>query len=82
LNLWDWGRPGIRDCAVDGWDGESVQRRKLDSAGMVKVCAFPLDSPGVTRDAACSDGFLTIVLESSAMDPKWFVQVDDRITGG
>lgn len=70
MNLWDWGRPGIRDCAGLGWEVDSVQRRKLDNDGMVKTCSFAGDSPGMTSDADCGDVFLTIALESSAMHPK------------
>lgn len=81
MYLWDWGRSGVRDCAGLGWVVDSVQWRKLDSAGMVKMRGFG-DSPWMTSDAACRDVFLTMALESSVIDPKWFVQVGDRITGG
>lgn len=59
-----------------GWVVESVQWRKLDSAGMVKIrdCECLRSSLedwlGMISDADCCDVFLTTVLESSAMDPK------------
>lgn len=80
--MWDLERPGIRCCAELGWEVDSAQWRKLDSAGTVKMCGFAGDSPGITSDADCCDGFLTMALESSVIDKKWFVQVGDRITGG
>jgi len=72
----------MRNCAGLGWEVDSVQREKLDSAGMVKTRGFVGDSPGMTSKATCCETFLTIALENSVMDSKWFVQVDDRITGG